>query len=478
MGLLRNLEKRGQREGEQEKMREKGSFEMGTRNPFKDYSQSHSPNRKFFSFAIFVLLSIALFRLYFYPLPLLRSPSYHLSHIYINSSPSSSSSSLPLIPLLPSLSFSKEEERSDEALCDYTDGEWIHDEMGPLYNTTTCGTIKEGQNCISHGRPDFDYLYWRWKPRQCDLPRFDPNRFLQLLENKHLAFVGDSMARNQLESLLCMLATVSTPNLIYRNGEDNKFRRWHFDSHNITVSVYWSPFLVKGIEKSVASGLNHNKLYLDSVDERWAADLESMDMIVLSIGHWFLHPAVYFEGDSVLGCHLCIGLNHTQIGFFDVFRKAIRTTLKTIVERRGENGNGNGIDVILTTFSPAHFEGRLWDSLGACNQTQPYKEEEKVLEITDVEMRKGEIEEVEAMKVNGKQLKGFRLEALDITRLSSLRPDGHPGAYMYANPFANGIPEHVHNDCVHWCLPGPVDTWNQILLEVYKRWEVQSRRGG
>jgi hypothetical protein len=46
-----------------------------------------------------------------------------------------------------------------------------------------------------------------------------------------------------------MLSSFSNPNLIYTSGDDNKFRRWHFDSHNVSVSVYWSPFLVQGVEK-------------------------------------------------------------------------------------------------------------------------------------------------------------------------------------------------------------------------------------
>uniref|UniRef100_A0A5B6YQ90 Uncharacterized protein n=2 Tax=Davidia involucrata TaxID=16924 RepID=A0A5B6YQ90_DAVIN len=331
--------------------------------------------------------------------------------------------------------------------------------MGPLYNGTTCGTIKDGQNCMSHGRPDMGYLYWRWRPNQCQLSRFEPKTFLQLLRNKHLAFVGDSMARNQLESLLCLLATVSPPDLVYRDGDDNKFRRWHFATHNFNVSIYWSPFLVKGIEKSETK--NHNELYLDSVDERWASDLDRMDMIVLSIGHWFLHPAVYFDGDSVLGCHYCTGLNYTEVGFYDVFRKAIRTTLKAIV------GSGKAIDVIVTTFSPHHFEGQ-WDKFGACPKTKPYKKGEKQLEGMDEDMRRIEVQEVEAVKAR------LRVEALDITKLSLMRPDGHPGPYMYPFPFANGIAESVQNDCVHWCLPGPVDTWNEILLDLMKKWEAHS----
>lgn len=76
--------------------------------------------------------------------------------------------------------------------------------------------------------------------------------FLQMLRDKHLAFVGDSLGRNQLESLLCMLATASTSQLVcgYSIGGDwicDKFHQWHFPSHNlncvdllVTISCTWN----------------------------------------------------------------------------------------------------------------------------------------------------------------------------------------------------------------------------------------------
>ncbi|KAF8378321.1 hypothetical protein HHK36_029660 [Tetracentron sinense] len=431
---------------------------MGTIHPLKD--QPHSLTTKLLPWSLYALLSLALLRLYFYPLPLTQSLLHQVPQNK---------------PIIITSSSSQEDDRFNRIPCDYTtNGKWVRDKSGPLYNGTSCGTIKEGQNCISHGRPDMGYLYWRWKPKQCKLPRFEPATFLRLFQNKHLAFVGDSMARNQLESLLCLLATVSPPDLIYQNGDDNKFRRWYFPSYNIHISIYWSPFLVKGIEKS-NTGLNYNRLYLDLVDEKWASDMGEMDMIVLSVGHWFLHPAVYFEEDSVLGCHYCPGLNHTEIGFYDIFRKAFKTTLKAIVEKK--HGSSE-IDVIVTTFSPSHFQGD-WDKAGACPKKKPFMEGEKLLEGMDLEMRNIEVEEVEAAKIKATQFStGLRLEVLDVTKLSSMRPDGHPGPYMYPFPFANGVTERVPNDCVHWCLPGPIDTWNEIMLEVVKRWHAQSRRGG
>lgn len=423
---------------------------MGIQSPFKDHP--HSLRRKLLPYALYALLLIAIIHLYFFPtpthLPSTTATATAVDHLL---TPKSTPS--------PSTEFLEEEKKTNG--CDYTDGKWVHDQMGPLYNSTACGTIKDGQNCASHGRPDMDYLYWRWKPNKCHLPRFDPNTFLQLIRDKHVAFVGDSIARNQLESLLCLLATVSTPNLIFTSGEDNKFRKWHFASHNVNVSVYWSPFLVKGIEKSEETP--YNRLFLDSVNDVWAKDLGGIDMVVLSIGHWYLHPAVFYYNDSVLGCHFCDGKNFTEVGFYDVFGKAFNTTLKALIDRR--------IDVIVTTFSPAHFQGD-WDSLEACSKTKPFEENEKVLEGMDYEMRKQEMEQVVAAKKDAKNSKDFRLEALDVSRLALMRPDGHPGPYMYPFPYANGIPKRVPNDCVHWCLPGPIDTWNEIMLDIMTRWSL------
>ena len=53
-----------------------------------------------------------------------------------------------------------------------------------------------------------DFVNWRWKPDECELPRFDPTAFLHLLRGKKLAFIGDSVSRNHMESLLCILSQV------------------------------------------------------------------------------------------------------------------------------------------------------------------------------------------------------------------------------------------------------------------------------
>lgn len=97
---------------------------------------------------------------------------------------------------------------SDEDRCDLFSGEWVPNPDGPYYTNDTCNAIQEHQNCLKFERPDRGFLQWRWKPDDCELPLVDPHQFLQLVRGKSLAFVGDSVARNHMQSLICLLSRV------------------------------------------------------------------------------------------------------------------------------------------------------------------------------------------------------------------------------------------------------------------------------
>ncbi|KAL6957410.1 xyloglucan O-acetyltransferase 2 [Sarracenia purpurea var. burkii] len=100
--------------------------------------------------------------------------------------------------------------QKDDENCDLFKGHWVPDMNGSLYTNWSCSTIPDSKNCMKNGRKDGDFVNWRWKPEDCELPRFDPNAFLQIVKGKKMAFIGDSVARNHMESLLCLLSTVSS----------------------------------------------------------------------------------------------------------------------------------------------------------------------------------------------------------------------------------------------------------------------------
>ncbi|KAF0901692.1 hypothetical protein E2562_006172 [Oryza meyeriana var. granulata] len=310
----------------------------------------------------------------------------------------------------------------ERSSCDYSEGRWV---WAPgharRYNGTACN-VKPEQDCIRNGRPETGYLDWRWQPAGCGLPAFDAAAFLAAVRGKHVAFVGDSMARNQAESLLCLLGAAFPYDLVGQDAEHYKrqFTRWAFPSHGVTLSTYWAPFLVRSGGKPFNYSMPYNLVYLDELGNRWDADAGTMDVVVLTAGHWFWNPTVYHRGGQVVGVHAHPELNNTEIGFTSPYREAFRKALERL------SSDGRRRTVVLGTFAPPHFEGKpIFDPTA--------------------------------------------LEVQDVTKLATMRPDGHPGPYMHRDPFAHGVPERMQTDCLHSCLPGPVDTFNEILLQILSR---------
>ncbi|KAJ8900542.1 hypothetical protein K2173_025319 [Erythroxylum novogranatense] len=344
--------------------------------------------------------------------------------------------------------------------CDLFIGDWIPDTSGPFYTNQSCLAIEGHQNCMKNGRSDSGYLYWRWNPRDCELPRFNADKFLHLMRNKSWGFIGDSISRNHVQSLFCILSQVE-PGIEVYHDEEYRSKIWHFPSHNFTLSVIWTPFLLKAeiFEDMNGVASSEIQLHLDKLDEKWTEQYKKFDYAVIAGGKWFLKTAIYHENNTVTGCHYCPGKNFTELGFDYAYRKALQMILQFIVN------SGHEASVFIRTSTPDHFENGEWFSGGTCNRTVPFKEGE--VDMTDVDrvMRDIELEEFEKATPLGSK-NGVILNLLDTTRLSLLRPDGHPGPYRNVQPFAENKNAKVQNDCLHWCLPGPIDSWNDLIMEM------------
>ncbi|KAK7399124.1 hypothetical protein VNO78_10300 [Psophocarpus tetragonolobus] len=345
--------------------------------------------------------------------------------------------------------------------CDYFNGDWVPNPSGPLYTDETCDLIEAHQNCLKNGRPDREFLYWRWLPRDCDLPQFDPQRFLNTMRNKAWALIGDSISRNHVQSLLCILAKVEQPVLVYHD-EEYKCKSWRFPLYNFSMSVIWSPFLVKAAIFEDINGVSSSEveLHLDKLDSKWTDQFLDFDYIIISTGKWFLKSAIYYENDTILGCHSCSSeRNLTELGFNFAYRKALKFVMNFIV-----SSNHKGL-IFFRTFTPDHFENGEWFNGGTCNRTTPIKEGEMEMKYLSKILRDIELDEVPKAASEASN-NGVNLKFVDFASLSLLRPDGHPGPYRQYHPFEKDKNAKVQNDCLHWCLPGPIDSWNDIIMEM------------
>uniref|UniRef100_J3L2E9 Uncharacterized protein n=1 Tax=Oryza brachyantha TaxID=4533 RepID=J3L2E9_ORYBR len=343
--------------------------------------------------------------------------------------------------------------------CDIFRGEWVPDLEAPYYNHKTCYMIQEHQNCLKYGRPDLGFLKWRWRPSGCELPRFDPVQFLQFARHKSLAFVGDSLARNHMQSLLCLLSQVSYPKDISANpSTQNKV--YHYRAYNFTISMFWSPFLVRAREPDHdgPAHTGHWSLYLDEPDQSWVSEISRFDYVLVSAANWFSRPSLFYEKRRLVGCSFCsrqYGVPALTLYYSQ--RRAWRVSLKAINDLENLRGR-----VIVRMLSPmSHFENGTWDQGGDCKRTQPLRSNETVMEGRDLHFYTAQMEEYRAAEKVA-EAKGRRMMLMDATAAMLMRPDGHPSRYGH-------LPNQkvqLYNDCIHWCLPGPIDIWNDMLFQM------------
>ncbi|KAI3979083.1 hypothetical protein MKX01_016258 [Papaver californicum] len=340
-------------------------------------------------------------------------------------------------------------ESNDEKIrCDLFEGKWIPDLNGPLYTNWSCPLIPDSRNCLKFGRDNVDYTNWRWMPNECELPRFNAKTFLSIVRGKKLAFIVDSLARNQMDSLLCLLSQGETPEDVYTDYLD-QYRTFYFLSHDFTLMAHWTTHLIFSAAKRVnGSKTEMFDIHLDKIDANWAQKLPILDYAIISIGQWFNRKNYFYEGGKVIGCIYCDEPDVPKLGLAFAIGKAMEW---------------KALFTLARTFSPSYFEYGSWNEGGKCNRTSPFTEKQVDYDF-QMEIRNFQVKEFEKIKMRTERKSS---EILDITRAVIMRPDGHPGINWYHQYVQS------HFDCIHWCLPGPVDVWNELLLVV-----LQNKDGG
>ncbi|KAK1286875.1 hypothetical protein QJS10_CPB20g00218 [Acorus calamus] len=341
--------------------------------------------------------------------------------------------------------------------CDLFDGRWVYDESSrPLYAESSCPYIQPQLTCEKYGRPDRGYRHWRWQPNRCDLPSFNATFMLERLRGKRVMYVGDSLNRGQFSSMVCLLQSVIPDGAkSFETFNNDALTIFTAKDYNATIEFYWAPFLLESnSDNAVVHRIKERTIRADSIDTH-GQNWEGRDILVFNTYLWWMTGKKMrilrgpFEGNDTKDI--------IELETDEAYRMALRSMVRWVEKHIDPEKNR----VFFTTMSPTHQRSSEWggEPDGNCyNQTTP---------IEDLTYW-GSASNKPVMRVIGEVFRESRVPiiALNITQLSEYRKDAH--TMIYKKQWSQPTPEQLANpksyaDCVHWCLPGLQDTWNELL---------------
>ncbi|KAF8411031.1 hypothetical protein HHK36_003570 [Tetracentron sinense] len=334
--------------------------------------------------------------------------------------------------------------------CNIFDGKWVLDSASsPPYTEKSCPYLTKQVTCQKNGRPDSLYQNWRWEPNACKLPRFDAMKLLEVLRGKRLMFIGDSIQRSQWESMVCLVQSIipEGKKSIHRNPPMKSFRAEEF---NASIEFYWDPFIVESNSDHATKHTVQKRLVkLDSIakhGQHW----EGVDVLVFESYVWWMYkPLINATRGSPY--------NVQEYNVTTAYRLGLNTWAKWIES----NINPQTQKVFFMSLSPTHLWSWEWKagSDGNCfNETHP---------IQGSYWGTGSSRDIMRILQNVFEEMKIDVTFLNITQLSDFRKDGHTSVYterrgkLLTNEQKSD--PNTYADCIHWCLPGVPDTWNEIL---------------
>lgn len=336
--------------------------------------------------------------------------------------------------------------------CNYAKGKWVADSRRPLYSGFGCKQwLSEMWACRLTKRPDFSYEAYRWQPDNCRMPEFERSTFFRRMKDKTIAFVGDSLGRQQFQSMMCMVTGGEEIQDVHNIGSQYGLVKargavrpdgwaFRFPKSNTTILYYWSSTLCDLEPLNVTDPKTEYAMHLDRPAGFLRKYLHTFDVLVLNTGHHWNRGKVvanrwvmYLDGLPLKDRKLA------QIWVAKEF--AVRSVVKWLDSQLVEHPH---LKAFFRTISPRHFANGDWNTGGTCDNTIPLAGGSKVLQDNSSD------------PVIESAVKSSQVKILDITAISQLRDEAHISQYTVR-------PVEGMQDCLHWCLPGVPDTWNEIL---------------
>ena len=293
-------------------------------------------------------------------------------------------------------------------LKDFLNGSWKPSRYIQPQGYQYC-QIDNRQDCRLN---DQSYLAQSWEPRRkdCVARPIMRSEFLSHFNNKVIVFVGDSMARNQQQSIQCMLMDKYETELEWRDGFKLEYNSY-FPEYNTSVQHLLSAW------RDYLSPSNIN-------------ELSGFDIVVISVG------SAWRRADSGLPSLEGKTVEEAKAAVHEAIRERF-SALEALPKH---------IQIIWKTPDLPHWAVPVlenpWDMPCALQQhsdpLQLWIREALLLE-------------------KQRHPNAHNVHVMDVFELIKMRADAHPNNHS--------LKFGGKHDCLHWCLPGIPDTINEIIFE-------------
>ncbi|KAL1529190.1 hypothetical protein AB1Y20_000149 [Prymnesium parvum] len=330
---------------------------------------------------------------------------------------------------------------------------------------------------VSDARPLYE-----WAPRSCALARFNADEACTLLRGKALLFVGDSTVAQLFLSFVLLLHG--------RLGLNNKRASVLSDisasacADAVRLNFVRSDLLLWTHAQQDFQGARGCDGYttLQPFATRAARDA---DVLILGVGHHFSSSLERVAGKyeaasasekkeeaaakaggkhgrkaAASGGRMSFGANELARQAFFSFN--LNHTLSSALTARRRWGHASAASVFLVGISTPIPGCRAYD--------EPISLSRAVLS-TSAHPR-GLLNRAWKEYASVNEQANWLAEALGVTFIdvalpSAMRPDGAMARFWPPSSYKSACNEHgncaLKDDCVHYCLPGPVDAWSTMI---------------
>lgn len=287
---------------------------------------------------------------------------------------------------------------------------------------------RDGQGSCSDSHLNMVNSYI-WSSQHPELSLSTLEAALPFLGGRTIGFIGDSMARQQSSSFLCMV-WARVGNATRRIGDSPDSITYVFDIGNYTSGSSRSSAQSALLKvRWVRSNLGGADKLLEGAP---------LDYIVINIGH-----------------HLDLTKLGATSDWLKQYQKALLAALKGMdakakVWKEWEGFKGMPV-VLLMTNVLRHFEDGDYDTIprGHCNRKHPLSGSD-LLGFRD--SYHCHLQGRVLQRVVKQHYSNIRLASINSAILSWARADAH----------------HTSDDCSHWCQPGLPDSWNGLICNFIK----------